>query len=182
MRLDKEREAEDGFDGSGVAHPALVPACRKVFDGVLGSRPHQMERSREDVEVTASQLLSVRRVSAPPTPDGIRTNVAVAVRYLAAWLRGQGAVALYGLVEDAATAEIARVQIWQWLRHRVVDRETVLDLLDLELASLGAEFPWAAVDEARSLFERNTLARDLPAFFTTDAYTRHLVHRPEVQS
>lgn len=182
VRLDKEREAEDGFDGSWVAHPGLVPVCREVFDGVLGSRPHQIERTRRDVEVTAAQLLSIRRISAPPTPEGVRTNVAVAVRYFAAWLRGQGAVALYGLMEDAATAEIARVQIWQWLRHRVIERATVTELLEDELAALGAEYPWAPLDEVRALFERTALARELPDFFTADAYTRHLVHRPEGQS
>ncbi|QIB47935.1 malate synthase A [Streptomyces aureoverticillatus] len=189
VRLDKEREAEDGFDGSWVAHPALVPVCREVFDGVLESRPHQIERTRDDVEVTAAQLLSVRRVSAPPTPEGVRTNISVALRYFAAWLRGQGAVALDGLMEDAATAEIARVQIWQWLRHRVVERATIVDLLEAELDSLGAEYPWASVDDIRALFERTALARELPAFFTNDAYSRHLVdrrpegdHRPEGQS
>ncbi|MFE3182901.1 malate synthase A [Streptomyces violascens] len=182
VRLDKEREAEDGFDGSWVAHPALVPVCREVFDGVLGTRPHQLERTRNDVEVTAAQLVSVRRTSAPPTPEGIRTNIAVALRYFDAWLRGQGAVALYGLMEDAATAEIARVQIWQWLRHRAVDRSTVLELLEDELAALGAEYPWAAVDDIRGLFERTALAKELPDFFTPDAYTRHLVHRSEGQS
>ncbi|MGW7084203.1 malate synthase A [Streptomyces sp. NPDC054871] len=178
VRLDKEREAEDGFDGSWVAHPALVPVCREVFDEVLGTRPHQIDRTRDDVEVTAAQLLSVRRVSAPPTAEGVRTNIAVALRYFAAWLRGQGAVALYGLMEDAATAEIARVQIWQWLRHRVVDRTTVLALVEDELAALGAEYPWAPLDEIRGLFERTALARELPAFFTTDAYSRHLVDQP----
>ncbi|MFI6685175.1 malate synthase A [Streptomyces sp. NPDC050485] len=182
VRLDKEREAEDGFDGSWVAHPALVPLCREVFDGVLGTRPHQIDRTRNDVEVTATQLLSVRRISTPPTSEGLRTNIAVAVRYFAEWLRGRGAVALQGLMEDAATAEIARVQIWQWLRHRVVERTTVVELLEDELAALGAEYPWAAVDEVRALFERTALAGPLPAFFTTDAYSRHLVHRLEGQS
>lgn len=179
VRLDKEREAEDGFDGSWVAHPGLVPVCREVFDGVLGARPHQIDRTRDDVEVTPSDLLSVRRISGPPTADGVRTNVTVALRYFAAWLRGQGAVAVGGLMEDAATAEIARVQIWQWLRHGVVGRETVLRLLDDELVALGAEYPWAPVDEIRALFERTTLAGELPLFFTPDAYTRHLVHRTE---
>ncbi|MGW3978731.1 malate synthase A [Streptomyces mirabilis] len=182
VRLDKEREAEDGFDGSWVAHPGLVPVCREVFDGVLGDRPHQIERTRDDAEVTAADLLSVRRVSGPPTPAGVRTNIAVALRYFDAWLRGQGAVALYGLMEDAATAEIARVQIWQWLRHRVVDQETVLRLLDDELAALGAEHPWAALDEVRALFEQTALAPELPLFFTPDAYTRHLVRNAEVAS
>ncbi|WP_269854834.1 malate synthase A [Streptomyces sp. RPT161] len=179
VRLDKEREAEDGFDGSWVAHPGLVPVCREVFDGVLGERPHQIDRSRDDVAVTAADLLSVRRISGPPTAEGVRTNIAVTLRYFAAWLRGQGAVALYGLMEDAATAEIGRVQIWQWLRHRVTDREAVLGLLDEELAAFGAEYPWAPLDEVRALFERTALAGELPLFFTADAYTRHLVRRAE---
>ncbi|MYW46563.1 malate synthase A, partial [Streptomyces sp. SID161] len=182
VRLDKEREAEDGFDGSWVAHPALVPVCREVFDDVLGERPHQLDRTRDDVEVTAADLLSVRRISGPPTMEGVRTNVAVALRYFAAWLRGQGAVALYGLMEDAATAEIARVQIWQWLRHRVIDRETVLGLLDDEAAALGAAYPWADVQAARTLFERTALAAELPLFFTPDAYARHLVRRTEARA
>ncbi|MFH8591182.1 malate synthase A [Streptomyces rimosus] len=179
VRLDKEREAEDGFDGSWVAHPGLVPVCREVFDGVLVGRPHQLDRTRDDVDVTPADLLSVRRISGPPTPEGVRTNIAVALRYFAAWLRGQGAVALYGLMEDAATAEIARAQIWQWLRHRVIDRETVLRLLDEEVAALGTEYPWAPVDDIRALFERTALAGELPLFFTPDAYTRHLVRRTE---
>ncbi|MEU4489747.1 malate synthase A [Streptomyces purpurascens] len=179
VRLDKEREAEDGFDGSWVAHPGLIPVCREVFDDVLGERPHQLDRTRDDVEVTPADLLSVRRISGPPTAEGVRTNLAVALRYFAAWLRGQGAVALYGLMEDAATAEIARVQIWQWLRHRVIDRETVLRLLDDEVAALGAEYPWAPVDDIRALFERTALTGELPLFFTPDAYTRHLVKRTE---
>ncbi|MGW2631138.1 malate synthase A [Streptomyces chattanoogensis] len=182
VRLDKEREAEDGFDGSWVAHPGLVPVCREVFDGVLGDRPHQIERTRDDVEVTAADLLSVRRISGPPTAEGLRTNIAVVLRYFDAWLRGSGAVALYGLMEDAATAEIARAQIWQWLRHRVTHRETVLEILDEELAALGAEYPWADLGTLRALFERNALASELPAFFTPDAYTRHLVRHAEVQS
>ncbi|MCT4352199.1 malate synthase A [Streptomyces sp. Je 1-79] len=177
VRLDKEREAEDGFDGSWVAHPGLVPVCRGVFDGVLGERPDQIHRTRG--ETTAADLLSVRRISGPPTEDGVRTNIAVALRYFDAWLRGQGAVALYGLMEDAATAEIARVQVWQWLRHRVIDRETVLRLLDEELAGLGAEHPWAALDEVRELFERTALSAELPLFFAPDAYSRHLVRGTE---
>ncbi|ANW22333.1 malate synthase A [Streptomyces clavuligerus] len=177
VRLDKEREAEDGFDGSWVAHPGLVPVCRAVFDGVLGERPHQIERSRDDVEVTAADLLSVRRISGPPTPQGLRVNVAVALRYFAAWLDGRGAVALNGLMEDAATAEIARVQIWQWLRHGMTDRGTVRDLVDEELSALGAAYPWAPLDEVRATFERTALAGELIPFFTPDAYSRHLVRR-----
>ncbi|MEU2263744.1 malate synthase A [Streptomyces sp. NPDC019645] len=182
VRLDKEREAEDGFDGSWVAHPGLVPVCRDVFDAVLEDRPHQLDRTRDDVEVTPADLLSVRRISGPPTPEGLRTNIAVALRYFAAWLRGQGAVAIDGLMEDAATAEIARVQIWQWLRHRVIDRETVEEILDDETVALGAEYPWAPVDDIRALFERTALAGELPLFFTPDAYSRHLVRRTEAQA
>ncbi|MGW8987965.1 malate synthase A [Streptomyces parvus] len=182
VRLDKEREAEDGFDGSWVAHPGLVPACRTVFDGVLGDRPHQLERTRDDVHITAEHLVAVRRTAGRPTPEGVRDNIAVALRYYDAWLRGQGAVALNGLMEDAATAEIARVQIWQWLKHRAVDRETVLGLLDEELASLGATYPWAQLDQVRDLFERTALGKELPAFFTTEAYARHLVGRPAVRA
>ncbi|MDT0462864.1 malate synthase A [Streptomyces gibsoniae] len=182
VRLDKEREAEDGFDGSWVAHPALVPVCREVFDDVLGDHPHQLDRTREDVEVTSADLLSVRRISGPPTADGMRTNISVSLRYFAACLRGQGAVAIDGLMEDAATAEIARVQIWQWLRHRVVDRETVERVLDDEIMALGAEYPWAPVDDIRALFERTAMAGELPLFFTPDAYSRHLVRRREARS
>ncbi|MFD5655830.1 malate synthase A [Streptomyces sp. NPDC127039] len=179
VRLDKEREAEDGFDGSWVAHPALVPVCREVFDSVLDARSHQLDRARDEVEVTPADLLSVRRISGPPTTDGVRTNISVALRYYAAWLRGQGAVALDGLMEDAATAEIARVQIWQWLRHRVVDRETVERVLDDEIAALGAKYPYTSVEDVRALFERTALQSELPLFFTPDAYSRHLVRRTE---
>ncbi|MFH8635164.1 malate synthase A [Streptomyces lydicus] len=180
VRLDKEREAEDGFDGTWVAHPGLVPLCRDIFDGVLGGRPHQIDRTRDDVEVSADQLLAVRRTAGPPTEDGVRANIAVALRYFDAWLRGTGAVTLDGLMEDAAAAEIARAQIWQWLRHGAVERETVSRLLDEEIAALGAEYPWAQVDNVRAIFERVSLARELPAFFTHDAYHRHLVNRTEV--
>ncbi len=182
VRLDKEREAEDGFDGSWVAHPGLVPVCREVFDGVLGERPNQLEHMREDVEVAAADLLSVRRIAAPPTSEGVRSNVAVAVRYFDAWLRGRGAVALNGLMEDAATAEIARVQIWQWLRHDRVERSTVLTLLDAECEALAEEDPQALAAEARGLFVDTALTPRLSAFFTPDAYTRHLVHRTETRS
>ncbi|MFJ8671701.1 malate synthase A [Streptomyces sp. NPDC093589] len=182
VRLDKEREAEDGFDGTWVAHPGLVPFCRDIFDGVLGGRPHQIDRTRDDVEVSADALLAVRRTAGPPTEDGVRANIALALRYFDAWLRGTGAVALEGLMEDAAAAEIARSQVWQWLRHGVVDRDTVLGLLDEEIAALGAEYPWARVEDVRALFERTALARELPAFFTPDAYARHLVRQDGVTS
>ncbi|MGW2036881.1 malate synthase A [Streptomyces virginiae] len=182
VRLDKEREAEDGFDGSWVAHPALVPVCREVFDGVLHDRPHQLDRTREDVHVRAADLLSVRRIGAPPTAAGVRANVAVSLRYFEAWLRGHGAVALGGLMEDAATAEIARVQLWQWLRHRRIDRDDLLVVIDEECAALTAERPYALVAQAAAVLERAALERDLPDFFTADAYSRHLVRRAQVRS
>ncbi|MBB5121056.1 malate synthase [Streptomyces eurocidicus] len=182
VRLDKEREAEDGFDGSGVAHPGLVPVCREVFGSVLARRPHQIERTRADVEVTAADLLAVHRTGGPPTPSGVRADIAVALRYFDAWLRGSGTVVLYGLMEDAATAEIARCRIWQWLRHGVIDRTEVLSVLDEETAALAAEDPRAPAGPARDVFVRTALSGELPGFFTTDAYTRHLVRRPAVRS
>ncbi|MEV4921569.1 malate synthase A [Streptomyces roseoverticillatus] len=182
VRLDKEREAEDGFDGSWVAHPGLVPVCRDVFGAVLGDRPHQLDRTRDDVDASAAGLLAVRRVSGPPTAEGVRANIAVALRYFDAWLRGSGAVALNGLMEDAATAEIARCQVWQWIRHGAVDRDTVRALLDAETAVLAEEQPHARTAQAREIFERTALARELPAFFTADAYERYLARRTEVRS
>src|SRR5207302_7236492 len=124
VRADKEREAGDGFDGSWVAHPDLVPVCREVFDGVLDGRPNQLDRTRDEVSVTADQLLDVAATPGKPTAAGLRGNVAVALRYLEAWLRGNGAVAIFNLMEDAATAEIARSQIWQWLHNDVTLEDT----------------------------------------------------------
>ncbi|MGW4372394.1 malate synthase [Streptomyces albidoflavus] len=182
VRLDKEREAADGFDGTWAAHPGLVPLCREVFDAALGDRPHQLDRARDDVRVDAAGLLSVRRTGTPPAERSVRANVTVALRYFAAWLRGEGSVELDGFVEDASIAEIARVQIWQWLRHRVVGRDTVLRLLDEELDALVATYPFAPLDDLRDLFERTALAAELPAFFTPDAYARHLVRRAQIRA
>jgi malate synthase len=120
VRADKDREAADGFDGSWVAHPDLVPVARESFDAVLGDRPHQKERQREDVAVTAAELIAVDSTGARPTYAGLRNAVQVGIRYIEAWLRGMGAVAIFGLMEDAATAEISRSQIWQWVDARVV--------------------------------------------------------------
>ncbi|MFJ6293748.1 malate synthase [Streptomyces griseoviridis] len=178
VRLEKEREAENGFDGSRVTHPALVPVCRAAFDEVLGARPHQLDRSRDDIEVTAAHLLSVRRIAGPPTPQGVRAEVAVALRYFAAWQAGHGTVTVAGRTADAATAELARTRIRQWLRHRVLDRETVLALVDEEAAKLAADSPTAPVTEARALLERTALTSESPLCFTPDAYSRHLVSVP----
>jgi malate synthase len=119
VREDKLRESGDGFDGTWVAHPDLVPVARAIFDGVLGNRPNQKDRLRDDVRVTADQLIDVRSAGGTVTAAGIRTNVDVALQYVDAWLRGTGAVAIHNLMEDAATAEISRSQLWQWLAHRV---------------------------------------------------------------
>ncbi|MFF7992681.1 malate synthase A [Kitasatospora xanthocidica] len=184
VRADKEREAGDGFDGSWVAHPGLVGTCRAAFDAVLGDRPHQLDRTRPDVEVTAADLLGVHRLSVGlPTDQGLRANVAVALRYLVAWLNGSGAVAVFGLMEDVATAEIARCQIWQWQHHctrltggSLATPDLVRRLIDRERAALLTEgADPALVDDAVRILAKAALGADLPAFLTTEAYARHLV-------
>ncbi|MFD5315450.1 malate synthase A [Streptomyces sp. NPDC127098] len=120
VRADKDREAGDGFDGSWVAHPGLVPVARESFDAVLGDRPHQKDRLREDVKVTAADLLAIDSLDAKPTHDGLCNAIQVGTRYLQSWLAGRGAVAVFNLMEDVATAEISRSQIWQWLNAGVV--------------------------------------------------------------
>jgi malate synthase len=124
VRQDKEREAGDGFDGSWVAHPDLVPVCTEVFDRVLGSRPNQLDRQRPDVHVTAEDLLDVRSTPGEVTSDGLRNAVDVGLRYLESWLRGVGAAAVHNLMEDVATAEIARSQVWQWTNLGVTLADT----------------------------------------------------------
>jgi malate synthase len=119
VREDKERESGDGFDGTWVAHPDLVSAAREIFDGVLGNKPNQKSKLRDDVRVTANQLLDVHVDGGRCTLAGVRTNIDVGLQYLDAWLRGTGAVAIHNLMEDAATAEISRSQLWQWITHRV---------------------------------------------------------------
>src|SRR5215207_4332415 len=146
VRADKTREAGDGFDGSWVAHPDLVPVCREVFDAVLGDRPNQLDRRRDDVHVTAEQLLDVRQTPGRATERGLRANVSVALQYLAAWLGGNGAAGINNLMEDAATAEISRSQIWQWLHNAVilddtgekVTKELVARILDDESDAIRA--------------------------------------------
>jgi malate synthase len=118
VRADKEREVSDGFDGTWVAHPDLVPVARRVFEQALGPRAHQKDRLRGEVSVTAEQLVDVRLDAAPVTEAGFRNNISVGLQYLSAWLGGAGAVAIFDLMEDAATAEIARAQLWQWLHHQ----------------------------------------------------------------
>jgi malate synthase len=166
VRDDKRREAGDGFDGTWVAHPDLVPVATEEFDAVLGSRPNQVERLREEVEVAAADLLDVRVPEGEITDEGVRMNVSVGLRYLESWLRGAGAVAIYNLMEDAATAEISRSQTWQWLRHGRIEREGVVALEDAELAEAG-EGRWV---EARALFDEVALSEELTEFLTLPAY------------
>jgi malate synthase len=178
VRADKTREANDGFDGSWVAHPDLVPICREVFDGVLGDRPNQREKTRDEVSVTAAQLLDVKDTPGEMTEAGLRNAVSVGIQYLAAWLHGTGAVAIFNMMEDAATAEISRSQVWQWLHNDVtladsgekVTRELIDRVADEEIAKLGGEA--GTFDEARSLFMEVAVADDFQDFLTLPAYER----------
>ena len=180
VRADKRREAADGFDGTWVAHPDFIPVAQAEFDAVLGDRPNQLDRQREDVEVTAEQLLDVR-IGRDITDSGVRDNVAVAIRYIEAWLRGLGAVAIDGLMEDAATAEISRSQIWQWIHQDQttaegtrITREWVEGLIGETLAGLE-RFPGDRYEEATELFRDAATGDHFPAFLTVPAYSRYLV-------
>ena len=172
VRDDKEREAGDGFDGSWVAHPDLVGVCQEVFDRVLAGRPNQLDRRRDDVDTSAAQLLDIAATPGVVTEAGLRGNVSVAVRYLASWLAGNGAAAIDNLMEDAATAEIARSQIWQWIHNGTnldsglpITEAMVRRLLDEEMERLGPEYA-----PARGLFERVALSEDYVEFLTLPAY------------
>jgi malate synthase len=168
VREDKEREAGDGFDGTWVAHPVLVPVALEEFDRVLEGRANQVDRLREDVGVTPDDLLDVRVPDGEVTEEGVRANVSVGIRYLESWLRGVGAVALDNLMEDAATAEIARSQVWQWLRHGRVERGDVVALEDVLLATFGE----GRFDDARAVFDEVALADGFVEFLTLPAYER----------
>jgi malate synthase len=177
VRADKERESADGFDGSWVAHPGLVGLCREVFDSALGERTNQLHRTRDDVAVTATDLLAVDQTPGMVTRAGVAANVDVAVHYLDAWLGGTGAVGLHGLMEDAATAEIARCQIWQWIRHStplqeggVVSPDLVDALLDESLATLASERGDVHAARVRTLFDTVVDADPIAPFFTVHAY------------
>jgi malate synthase len=167
VREDKERESRDGFDGTWVAHPDLVPTAQAAFDEVLGERPNQIARQRDDVDVTAADLLSLPDTPGAVTEQGIRTNVSVGIRYLASWLNGNGAAAIDNLMEDAATAEISRGQLWQWVHHGRTDSATV-DRIRAE--ELERNRDWPRIDEAAHLFEQVALADDFPDFLTLPAY------------
>ncbi|MGC0418719.1 malate synthase A [Embleya sp. AB8] len=179
VREDKDREAGDGFDGSWVAHPDLVPVCREAFDAVLGDRPNQLERTRDEVEVTADQLLDVASAEGAPTRAGLHGAVGVGLRYLEAWLRGHGAVAVFGLMEDVATAEISRSQVWQWINNGVLLADTgekvtsdlVRRLVVEELGALREDlgddnFEAGRWTDARELFLEVALAEEFVDFLT----------------
>ena len=185
VRADKTREANDGFDGSWVAHPDLVPVCREVFAGVLGNKPNQLDRLREDVTPDDRALINVAATTGTITEQGIRNNIEVGIRYIESWLRGNGAVAIHNLMEDAATAEISRSQLWQWIYARaitdhgeIISHEWVEELLDEEFARLE-RFDGDRFEDARDIFEEVTLAREFPSFLTLPAYARYLTEARE---
>ncbi|HEY8984897.1 MAG TPA: malate synthase A, partial [Streptomyces sp.] len=182
VRADKDREANDGFDGSWVAHPDLVPIALESFDKVLGDKPNQKDRLREDVHVEAADLIAIDSLDAKPTYDGLVNAVQVGVRYIEAWLRGLGAVAIFNLMEDAATAEISRSQIWQWIDAGVefengqkATPELVREIAAGELAAIKAELGEDAFNsghwqQAHDLLLQVALDDDYADFLTLPAY------------
>ncbi|WP_298943956.1 malate synthase A [uncultured Microbacterium sp.] len=180
VAADKKREAGDGFDGTWVAHPDLIPVAQAEFDAVLGDRPNQVDRQRPEVRVQASQLIDVH-IGLPISTAGVYGNVSVAIRYIEAWLRGMGAVAIDNLMEDAATAEISRSQVWQWIHQdRSTDdgtritREYIEGLIVQVLGEVtrtgGDRF-----DDAAEIFREVALGDDFPTFLTLTAYANYLV-------
>ncbi|HET6762423.1 MAG TPA: malate synthase A [Longimicrobiaceae bacterium] len=179
VREDKDRETGQGFDGTWVAHPDLVPVAREVFDRVLGDRPNQKEVLREEVTARAEDLLSVGIKDGHVTEAGVRLNVSVALQYMDAWLRGNGAVGIYNLMEDAATAEISRAQLWQWIRHRaplhegeVMTPDVYARVRDEEVARLceGRDPNDRCFHEAVELLDKLVLASEFEPFLTIPAY------------
>jgi malate synthase len=173
VREDKQREAGDGFDGTWVAHPDLVPVALAEFDAVLGDRPNQLDRRRDDVTTSAADLLNVAATPGEITDEGVRANVSVGIRYIAAWLQGVGAAAIDNLMEDAATAEISRSQIWQWIRHGRVQRAAVERTIEEVMGELPDEQVYR---DARQVFERVALPEVFVDFLTLTAYAQLLGH------
>ena len=179
---DKAREANDGYDGTWVAHPDLIPVAMKEFTSVLGRGTNQIDRQRPDVDVTADDLLSVAETGGSITEAGLRTNVHVGLRYLAHWIDGTGAASIRNLMEDAATAEISRAQVWQWVRHgrdledgRTVTAALVRAIIDEELRTIEDEIGTSAFvdlpfNEARRVFESVSLTDEFIEFLTLPAY------------
>jgi malate synthase len=179
VRADKVRESSDGFDGTWVAHPDLVPLAREVFDAVLGERPHQKERLRPEVRVSAGELLDTTIADGAVTEAGVRANISVGLAYLASWLDGNGAAAINNLMEDAATAEISRSQLWQWRVHRTpldggqtLSADRYVAIRDEELTTLRAAAPDARWAEAAELLDELVLSDDFAEFLTLSAYPR----------
>ncbi|MCW7944630.1 malate synthase [Streptomyces hygroscopicus] len=182
VKADKDREAHDGFDGSWVAHPDLVPIAMESFDKVLGNRPNQKDRLREDVDVRAADLIAVDSLDARPTYAGLVNAVQVGIRYIEAWLRGLGAVAIFNLMEDAATAEISRSQIWQWINAGVefengekatpeLARKVAAEELESIRAATGSEaFAAGHWQQAHDLLLKVALDEDYADFLTLPAY------------
>jgi malate synthase len=182
VRSDKEREVSQGYDGTWVAHPDLVPVAREVFEKGLEGAPNQLERQRDDVHVTAAELQDLGATPGDITDAGLRVNVNVGFQYVSFWLTGRGAAAINSLMEDAATAEISRTQIWQWVHHgveledgRTVTPELVRTILDEETAKIRnvvGEETWqhGRPAETREIFDRVALAPELIEFLTIPAY------------
>jgi malate synthase len=180
VREDKRREAADGHDGTWVAHPGLVPIALAAFDAEMPG-PHQRHRLRDDVQVGADDLLAVP--AGPITEQGLRTNVNVGIRYLENWLRGSGCVPIFNLMEDTATCEISRAQIWQWIHHprgiledgRKVTAELFREIMDEELEKIRSDVGPEAYDrgqyaQARSIFDAVATREPLAEFLTLPAY------------
>jgi malate synthase len=184
VRRDKERESRAGYDGSWVAHPGLVSTCQEVFDAAFAGAPNQLHRRRDDVRVTAADLLDLASAPGRPTADGLRHGISVALRYLQAWLGGNGAATVDSLMEDAATVEIIRSQIWQQIHARTrledgttVTRQHVATLTQAEadrLATGGLATP-LLLDAVHLLLEVATSEEFVP-FFTCSAYARYIAH------
>jgi malate synthase len=176
VKEDKERESRDGCDGTWVAHPDLVPLTKEIFDNVLGDRPNQKEKLRQDVHVTAEQILDVNVPGGTISEAGLRLNISVALQYINAWLNGNGAAAINNLMEDAATAEISRSQLWHWIRQgsKLDDGRTITaDLYDQlrteELAKLGGSAA-ARYEESTELLDKLVLSPEFVEFLTFPAY------------
>ena len=172
VREDKQRESADGFDGTWVAHPDLVPVAKEVFDSVLGVEANQKDRQRPEVNVSAREILDVRVPGGTVSANGVKNNISVALQYLEAWMRGSGAVAIYNLMEDTATAEIARAQLWQWRRHGAdVDGQRFTNTMyervrDAEVATLTAAGGHTRLREAAALLDELVLGEEFAEFLT----------------
>jgi malate synthase len=175
VKADKEREAKAGFDGTWVAHPDVVETATAAFDEVLGDRPNQIDKQRYDVDVSAEQLLDAAATPGDITEEGLRSDVSVGFQYISFWLGGRGAAGINNLMEDAATAEISRSQIWQWVRHGKFTRDQVRAILQEEMDKIRADVGdevWekGRPDDTREIFERVSLSDDFPEFLTLPAY------------